>query len=321
MDFITDVDLLETEDVLVSLIVQQSREEDELIARMFQERRARILQLFQAELFLVEEEDDTFNTLLVEYRESSIHHFSTEVLYDIWDASPFIYFSRERRRRKDRMDFTEQYWLQKYPSLQDPTLDNPNPPFAFRDHYRINRSTFDKIVNICMRSSHYAGSILRGGVPVEEIQVATVLWRFSNCHYGYRIAEMTLGPSAGSYSNFTKRFLATMMAYSKNVISWLISDPVRAAEIVCGFKGRDTVRLDETLGAIDGKNVVIQKPKNRGNDYVDRKGRASVNMMAVCNHLGRFMFIKLGISGTRIYIECVKHFLTIRFLLCSMKNT
>ena len=90
-----------------------------------------------------------------------------------------------------------------------------------------------------------------------------------------------------------------MMTISKSVITWPINDPARAAEIANGFQERgDTVRLDEALGAIDGKNFVIQKPSVRGNDYVDRKGRASVNMMAVCDDEGRFMYIKLGISGT-----------------------
>ncbi|CAO3680585.1 unnamed protein product [Rhizopus stolonifer] len=174
------------------------------------------------------------------------------------------------------MDFTEQYWLQKHISLEDPTFENPFPTFSFRDHYRINRSTFDAIVNKCMGCSQYAGSILQGGTPV-EIQIATVFWRFSNSHYGYRITEMTLGVSAGSFHNFNERFLDAMMTISKNII-------------VCRLM---IVKKPPTL-LMDSKTKA--KPIRRGNDYVDRKGRASVNMMAVCNHKGQYMYIKLGIS-------------------------
>ena len=288
----TELDLNEDEEMLILLQIQRNAEEDELYLQQIEEEDIAIIEIYKAEL-----EEEMFNHLLLEFSSLGIR-YTVEFLREIWDASPRIYFERERRRRVDRMDFTEQYWLQKHPSLQDPTDENPFSTFAFRDHYRVHRYTFNKIVDKCIGCPEYTGSILRGRIPV-EVQVATVLWRFSNCHYGYRIAETTLGVSAGSYHNFTERFLGAMMTISKSVITWPINNPARAAEIANEFQERgDTVRLDEALGAIDGKNFVIQKPSVRGNDYVDRKGRASVNMMAVCDDEGRFMYIKLGISGT-----------------------
>ena len=159
----------------------------------------------------------------------------------------------------------------------------------------MNRSTFNAIVEKCMRSEEYFGSIIYDGTPV-EIQVATVFWSFTNGHYGYRITEVTLGVSPGSYRNFTERFLSAMMTISKTIITWPINDPERATNIANGFMERgETEQLDQVIGAIDGKNIVIQKPKRRGKDYVDRKGRASVNTMAVCDHEGRYMFLKLGV--------------------------
>ncbi|CAO3665555.1 unnamed protein product [Rhizopus stolonifer] len=247
---------------------------------MLEEKDIAIVEKFKYELAQYDVEEEMFNALCLEFQRNK-SKYATSVLYELWNASPQIYFARKRRKRKGRMDFTEQYWLQKHISLEDPTFENPFPTFSFRDHYRINRSTFDAIVNKCMSCSQYAGSILHGETPV-EIQIATVFWRFSNSHYGYRIAEMTLGVSARFFHNFTERFLDAMMTISRSIIVWPIDDPEKAANIANGFKNKGrNVRLDQAIGAIDGKIFVIQKSTRRGNDYVDRKGRASVNMMAV----------------------------------------
>ncbi|KAG1450585.1 hypothetical protein G6F56_008310 [Rhizopus delemar] len=69
-----------------------------------------------------------------------------------------------------------------------------------------------------------------------------------------------------------------MMTISKNIIVWPINDLEKATTIADGFKNKGrNVRLDQTIGTIDGKNIIIQKPIRRGNDYVDRKGKEVVN--------------------------------------------
>ncbi|KAG1468603.1 hypothetical protein G6F56_003736 [Rhizopus delemar] len=243
----------ELDDLLVMLQSQENEREDEQFAYVLEEKDIAIVEKFKYDLAQYEGEEEMFNALCLEFQRNK-SRYATSVLHEIWNASPQIYFARERRRRKDRMDFTEQYWLQKHISLEDPTFENPVLTFNFRDHYRINRSTFEVIVNKL------------------EIQIAVVFWRFSNCHYGYRIAEMTLGVSAGSFRNFTERFLDAMMTISKSIIAWPINDPEKAAIIADGFrnKGRN-IRLDQAIGAIDGKNIVIQKPIRRGNDYLIEK--------------------------------------------------
>lgn len=278
-------------DTLNYLQEEDGEEEEQILM----EEDALLVHFFKENLEQDELEEEMFYALCFEFP-VIVAQYSIEFLQDIYGASPMIYFSRERRKKCDRMDFTEQFWLQKHPSLEDPTPENPFPSFSFRDHYRIKRSTFNQVVNYCMRSKEYVGAILHGGIPV-EIQVAVVFWRFANCHLGYRIAEMTMGVSAGSFCQLTRRFLNAMLGLSASIINWPINDPTRAADIVQGFATGPNTRLSNVIGAIDGKNVVIQKPSVRGNDYIDRKGRATINMMAICDDKGKFMYLRLGVSG------------------------
>lgn len=193
-------------------------------------------------------------------------------------------------RRRGRFDLRKQYWLEKHPNF---TNDD------YRDHYRKNRDSFEYLVRECSRCPEYFGSITRRGYSV-EIQVASILWRFSNTHFGYRIAQVHLGIPAGSYCKFTNRFLDAMIRISNNVIKWPITDISRANSIANGFaslKGRSEYKLNRIIGAVDGKLVVIQKPSVNGNTYVVRKENASLSLLGICDHLGRFTYVKCGYSG------------------------
>ncbi|KAG2194761.1 hypothetical protein INT47_012063, partial [Mucor saturninus] len=197
--------------------------------------------------------------------------------------------------RTERMDTYETYWTIKHPNLND----NRNSRHSYRAHYRVNKSTFEWLVNRLSRCAAYLGSVLRGGYSV-EVQVACVLWRFANTHFGYRIAETHLGVTAGSFNNFTNRFIDAMLEITPEIITWPIEDRKRALNNAREFSelgGPDATRLSGVLGAIDGKLVVIQKPAINGNAYVDRKSHASMNLMAICDARTRFMYVKTRHSG------------------------
>lgn len=245
---------------------------------------------------LMKREEDTFFAIMTEWyvqEESTFNHdISFETYYEIYRHSPAVMVADllRQRQRRGRFNLREQYWLEKHPIFSEED---------FKKHYRVTKTTFEHLVSELSNCSEYVGSILRGGYPV-EIQLATVLWRFSNTHFGYRIANVHLGVPAGSYNNFTNRFIDAMIKISENIIKWPVNDPRRADEIAEGFAslgGRSELKLAKILGAVDGKLVVIQKPSKNGNTYVDRKGNASLSLLGICDHLGRFTFLKCGHSG------------------------
>lgn len=262
-------------------------DEEYLYLLQQQEKRRQAL---HEELLTIKDADFvSFFLEAIKEDQNNLMRFSVSMLYEIYNNSPSRLF-RSVRRKQDRLDFTEQYWTQKHPFLK--TDEN-----LFKCHYRVSVSTFEWIVRKASEATEYSGSQLRNGIPV-EIQIALVLWRFANTHFGFRIAEINLGVSAGTFNNITNRFVDFMFRISASVISWPYNDSARAIGIANGFKNLgENQRLDNTIGAMDGKNFVIQKPHVRGNDYVDRKNHASLNMLAVCDYLGRYLFVQIGETG------------------------
>lgn len=199
-----------------------------------------------------------------------------------------------------------QWWTIVHPSLSDTPLIDMNgravKESTFKEHYRITLSTFEMLVNARRETEPYANiSEEDNPWPVWK-QIAIVLWRFSNTHFGYRMAKEQFGCSHGSYNVFTDRFINAMRTeIMDRVITWPTT-AARTSAIANGF-GRNTKkvhqRLKNVIGAIDGKLFSIHKPSasNDGNRYADRKGGISMSLMAVCNNRKRFINILAGLPG------------------------
>lgn len=70
------------------------------------------------------------------------------------------------------------------------------------------------------------------------------------------------------------------------------------------FEGLGTPgKLPGVIGALDGKLVVISKPRHSGDRYVDRKSHFSMNLTAVCDDEKRFTFIYAGESGKQGHVN------------------
>ncbi|KAG2214220.1 hypothetical protein INT45_010706 [Circinella minor] len=264
---------------------QQMQEEDAEILQI-QNDDDEILRYLDYQQTCIAEVGINMIATLILHASIAMPLINQDIFYEIYISSPlFIAQSWERHS----------YWTSFHPSLSDEEEGRS----SFKAHYRITLETFNNLIRKLSSCEEYMGSQLHGGFPL-FIQVATVLWRFANSTFGFRVMEMTLGIKDGSYNNFTNRFVDAMKHVGEQVITWPVNDHERALEIANGFRGRGTAeepRLSGVIGAIDGKLVVIHKPASRGNLYVDRKNRSSMSLLAVCDHRTKFMMVKTGDSG------------------------
>ncbi|MGO2587356.1 MAG: transposase family protein [Streptococcus thermophilus] len=187
------------------------------------------------------------------------------------------------------------YWTVTHPNLKDDYSTQ-----SYYAHYRMRKASFDKLVNDL--SEHPKFQLTAANATPTYIQVACVIWRYANCHVGFRTAEATLGISYGSYHNFSERFQEALIDIYKPILNWA-STAEEFNNIKKGFEFPDSEfavrRLQHVIGAIDGKLLTIHRPKLNSESFRDRKNNLSVNLTAVCDNKCRFRYAYIGESGRR----------------------
>ncbi|KAG2191764.1 hypothetical protein INT47_010580 [Mucor saturninus] len=188
------------------------------------------------------------------------------------------------------------YWTITHPFL----ADDDNPRTSFRAMYRMNLTSFERLVNDL--SQHPAFDLLAHNRIPAYIQISCVIWRLANCHIGYRTSNMAFGVSNCSHINFFRRFLVAIEGVYGDLINWPM-DQQRVEEIQTGFEwphGQEEGairRLPKAIGALDGKNVVIECPRDHPEHWRDRKGNFAMKLTAICDNKCRSTYIRVGDSG------------------------
>lgn len=200
----------------------------------------------------------------------------------------------ERRTRRYH------FWKVEHPHLTD---DDENQTNSYRANYRMSKRAFVHLVN--QLSNHPAFDLTAPNTIPIFIQIASTLLRLANCHIGYRLAYMHLGISAGSFRNFTVRTLEAIKGTLGHLVAWP-TNPDEAREVASGFGSETGDRLNNVIGAMDGKNFKIHmpSPKEFGAFFLDRKNNYSIKLTAVCDSDLRFTYIRVGDSGN-VSIEYV----------------
>lgn len=223
----------------------------------------------------------------------STFFFETPSLISIIPYLISVSLTDRVERNSDGHSFSNyHYWEVSHPFL----TDDDNPRTSYRAMYRMDRTTLERLINELSEHPIYISSQVNA-LPV-HIQISCAIWRLANCHVGYRIAQMTMGVSHGSYTNFTRRFVRALRDMYRHIIAWP-TDEQSALRIRNGFLSASTsasCRLDP-IGAIDGKNVIIHARNTHPEEWRDRHGNFSMKLTAICDDRCRFTYIRVGDSG------------------------
>lgn len=192
-----------------------------------------------------------------------------------------------------------QYWQITHPYL----TDDDNPHTSFRAMYRMNRASFEKLVNDLSQHPEFQFTA-HNATPV-YIQISAAIWRLANSHIGYKTMNVGWGVSNGSYINFFRRFLIALEGVYGRLISWP-TDIAKVRRVHQAFEnppGENTSRrLPNVIGAIDGKNVIIETPREQPEMWRDRKNHFAMKLSAVCDGNCRFTSVRVGDSGMFIIL-------------------
>ncbi|XP_036139704.1 putative nuclease HARBI1 [Monomorium pharaonis] len=126
-----------------------------------------------------------------------------------------------------------------------------------------------------------------------EKQLLLSLWRFATPD-SYRSIIHRFNVAKGTAINSVRRVVKALCMLSPRFIKWPTENKIQ--EIICGFF--NTSGFPDTIGAIDGTHINIPAPAINPEAYVNRKGRHSIQLQAVCDHTRYFTHIYVGNVGS-----------------------
>ena len=170
-------------------------------------------------------------------------------------------------------------------------LDRPDLDSWWREHFRVNRGTFTKIVEIARPHMQTEDSRLRRATSVEK-KVAAALWRLANGH-SYRTIGITLGMGTSSAMKYTHDFCVLCDARKKFI---RLPSSSELPHIIQKFGLRS--KISNVIAAVDDSHIPVLAPIRNKEDYFDRKHRYSILMQGLVGPDLQFFDVFVGVPGS-----------------------
>ncbi|XP_071572649.1 putative nuclease HARBI1 [Temnothorax nylanderi] len=158
-------------------------------------------------------------------------------------------------------------------------------------HFRMKPSTFEYILNeigdkLCRTSD---GNEM---IPANK-QFLLSLWRFATPD-SYRSIIERFGVGKATGVRAVRRVAKALCELSPRYITWPTENKIQ--DIIYNFSRPSG--FPNVIGAIDGSHINIPAPTENPEAYVNRKGRHSIHLQAVCDHARLFTHIYVGNVGS-----------------------
>jgi len=120
------------------------------------------------------------------------------------------------------------------------------------------------------------------------------LWSLSN-QESFREIGNLFGMNRGNVHFCTYQVLKVISEKLKPVyIKW--PNAAECQQIADAFESKHGI--PDVVGCIDGTHVAIRAPSRDRDSYINRKGFASINILAVCNHSQKFTYVYADRAGS-----------------------
>ena len=166
-------------------------------------------------------------------------------------------------------------------------------PDDFRLHFRMDKSSVEKLRSIVMESEFLIQKQTGGSDPIDLTkQILLYLW-FSSSQETFRSVADRFDVTKSSVHRTITR-IANAINDKLDNIKW----PTKSYRhrVVQGF--REFNGIDGVIGAIDGTHIPISAPKLYGENYINRKGYTSLILQCVCDHEMQFTDCYTGWPGS-----------------------
>ncbi|XP_012554397.2 uncharacterized protein LOC105843500 isoform X3 [Hydra vulgaris] len=163
----------------------------------------------------------------------------------------------------------------------------------FKEHFRVNRNTFNFLVNELHPHLGKTTTTMREPISVVK-RVAVALHYLASCEE-YRVVSSLFGIGKSTANLIVHEFINAvndilLLKYVKFPLSVEnLNKHSRDFEAILGFP--------QCVGAVDGCHIPISAPKDQATSYYNYKGWYSIVLFAVVDSRYRFIYTSVGSPG------------------------